>query len=416
MSSVFVRGACPSLSEPMQTGDGLLARMVIAGSIRLDRFAALCAAAREHGNGVIEVSARGSLQIRGLTSQSAPLFTAAVASLDVPICDGVPVIASPLRGDHAALIDADALAADLRRAIADAAPRLAPKVSVVADGGGALHLDALAADIRLRAVGADSAQRLHVSLAGDASSATPIGSVVPANAVEVATALLAAIAAIGPEARAADLLHAKGASAVRAELRVHVEPAASLPKRPEAEPIALHPLEDGAHALGLGLGFGHAQADALIELANMAKANGAQWVRPAPQRTLLLGALAELHAVTVKRAAGRLGFITDASDPRRRIIACPGAPSCASGLIAARAIAAELAGRLPPALPLVHIAGCAKGCAHPGPAPLTIVGTSQGCGIVHDGTARDTPESYVAPHDLAATLVRLPDLSEAAHA
>ncbi len=137
MSSPFARGACPRLSEPMQTGDGLLARIVTAGPIPLDAFSRLCAAAREHGNGVMEISARGSLQVRGLTPHSAPLFASAVASLDIDLGDGAPVIADPLAGDPASLIDANALAADLRRAIADSRRVLAPKVSVVVDGGGA---------------------------------------------------------------------------------------------------------------------------------------------------------------------------------------------------------------------------------------------------------------------------------------
>jgi precorrin-3B synthase len=106
----------------------------------------------------------------------------------------------------------------------------------------------------------------------------------------------------------------------------------------------------------------------------------------------------------VRQAAARLGFIVEADDPRRRIVACPGSPSCASGLIAARTIAAELAPRLSPALPLVHISGCAKACAHPAPAPVTIVGTPQGCAIVRDGAARETPEAIVAANGLAAAL------------
>ena len=119
MTSSFARGACPGLSEPMQTGDGLLARIVTAGPIPLDQCAALCASARKHGNGVIEISARGSLQVRGLTPLSAPLFAKDVASLGSDRGEDVPVIASPLHGDSASLIDADALAADLRRAVAD---------------------------------------------------------------------------------------------------------------------------------------------------------------------------------------------------------------------------------------------------------------------------------------------------------
>ena len=60
------RGACPGLSAPMPTGDGLLVRLLPIGTIPLDAFAALCAAAQAHGNGVIEVTARGSIQVRGL--------------------------------------------------------------------------------------------------------------------------------------------------------------------------------------------------------------------------------------------------------------------------------------------------------------------------------------------------------------
>jgi precorrin-3B synthase len=118
---------------------------------------------------------------------------------------------------------------------------------------------------------------------------------------------------------------------------------------------------------------------------------------------LLIG-LSKPSAIALARDAERLGFIIDASDPRRRIVACPGKPACASGLIAARALAAEIA-RLPqpPGSGIaVHVSGCSKGCAHPAPAALTIVGTERGCGIVHRGSARATPRAYVDPRALAA--------------
>jgi hypothetical protein len=104
-----------------------------------------------------------------LTPSWAPQFASAVAALDISAIEGVPVIADPLPDDAAAVIDAANLAAAVRRAIADARLALAAKVSVVIDSGSHLHLDALAADVRLRASG----QRLHVALGGDAASATP---------------------------------------------------------------------------------------------------------------------------------------------------------------------------------------------------------------------------------------------------
>jgi precorrin-3B synthase len=112
-----------------------------------------------------------------------------------------------------------------------------------------------------------------------------------------------------------------------------------------------------------------------------------------------------------------MGFAVDAADPRRRIVACPGAPSCASGLIAARALAAEIAKRamLKGEGVAVHVSGCAKGCAHPAPAPLTIVGTAQGAGLVSNATARDAPSCYVDAADAAAAVEEL-SVREPAHA
>ena len=131
MSAPHRRGACPGLSAPMLTGDGLLVRFMPVDAISLDAFVAICAAAREHGNGVMEITARGSVQVRGLTADSAPRFATAMAALDIAAVEGVPVIADPLAEDPERLIDATTLAAGLRRALAGAGLALAPKLSVV---------------------------------------------------------------------------------------------------------------------------------------------------------------------------------------------------------------------------------------------------------------------------------------------
>ena len=414
MTALHTRGACPRLAEPMQTGDGLLARIVTAGSIPLDSFIALCAAAQEHGNGVMEVSARGGLQVRGLTPASAPALTAAVAALDIEICDGVPVIADPLPGDPAALIDANALASSLRRALAVQELALAPKVSVAVDGGGCLHLDALNADLRLRAVETADGPKLQVALAGDAISATPLGVVALDDAVDITTRILALIAASGPAARAADVLRQDSIGIFHEAIGHRIAAAAPLPPRPRAEPIGLHRLSGKRCAIGVALAFGQASASNLIAYAGLARANGATWARPAPGRALLLGPIDEMTGFVLATAADDLGFVVDARDPRRSIVACPGAPACASGLIAARELAAELAEHLPVSHGgiAIHVSGCAKGCAHSGVAPLTIVGTSQGCGIVHNGTAREAPQHYVDPGHLVAEVRRAPQARE----
>ena len=64
------RGACPALATPMQTGDGLLTRFP-AQVLATDVLEALAGIAAAAGNGLIEVTARGSIQLRGLTAASA---------------------------------------------------------------------------------------------------------------------------------------------------------------------------------------------------------------------------------------------------------------------------------------------------------------------------------------------------------
>ena len=409
MTAPHRRSACPGLSAPMLTGDGLLVRLMPAGRIPLDAFIAICAAARTHGNGTIEITARGSLQLRGLTARSAPLLASDIAALDIAAVEGVPVIADPLADDPGALIDTAGLAATLRRAIADAGLVLAPKVSVAIDGGGRLHLDALNADLRLRAVASARAPRLHVALAGDAGSATPLGSIARDAAADVVLRLLGVIAARGREARAADFLRTDGIGAFRSVVAGSIDVAPVLPSRPPAEPIGRHPLRDGSLALGIALAFGHAHASALEQLTDAAAAHGVSALRPAPGRALLLLGVAQERAAALTTAAERLGFVVRADDPRRRIAACPGKPACASGLIAARALATEIARQLPPSrkIAAIHVSGCAKGCAHPAAAALTVVGSEHGCGIVRDGSARATPRYHVDAADVVAEVVRI---------
>src|SRR5687768_5210061 len=172
------RGACPRLVAPMQTGDGLLARLIPSGStISFESWVALCQAAERQGNGVIEVTSRGSIQIRGLSATTTPRFAAAVDPLGVDCGDTIPVLTPPLSGlDATETLDATELAGALRQTLAEAPflLRLSTKISVVVDGGGALHLDNVSADVRLRAV---ENGLFDVALAGDSATATPLGAV-----------------------------------------------------------------------------------------------------------------------------------------------------------------------------------------------------------------------------------------------
>lgn len=414
MNAPLRRGTCPGLSAPMATGDGLLVRFSAPDAMSFAAFAGLCAAARRCGNGAIEITARGNLQVRGLTPRSAPAFAHAVAALEIATAEGLSITADPLPDAPDLLVDTPILAASLRKVIARAELALAPKVSIVLDGGGRLHLDGLSADVRLRALATPQGPRFHVSIAGDATSATSLGLLPTEAATEILVRLLGVIASHGQDSRAADILRRHATTPFCSAVEGLVEPSPMPPLRVPAEAIGSHLLRDGSIALGVALAFGHAHADDLIALAALAGEHGARALRLAPHRALLMLGLTQSNAPALAEASERQGFVARPEDPRRRIVACPGHPACASGLIAARALARELAPHLPSSYDLVHISGCSKSCAHSGPAALTVVGTERGCGIVHHGSARVAPQLYVDPDELAAELMRLDAENEGA--
>jgi precorrin-3B synthase len=421
MNAPLRRGVCPGLSAPLPTGDGLLVRLRPLGAIPLAVFGKLCALATENGNGIVEITARGSVQVRGLSAASAPRFAAAVAELGIAAQDGVPVLTNPLAGLAADdIVDAAALAAALRHALAGQpfTAKLSLKISVALDGGGALNHDTVAADIRLRAAVRHSDALLQIGLGGDAAGAAPLGCVAVEDGAEAAVRLLDMLAQRGRNARARDVVASEGVNVFRSAvvdlLRGELTP--SVTRRP-AEVIGAHRLRDGSYAYGTALPFGHAAASllqCLIQIAERARASG---VITAPGRSLIAVGLAAAEVLDFGTQAAQIGFITQPDDPRRRVIACAGAPLCASGQIATRAIAPRLA-EINDGFAAIHLSGCAKGCAHPDKAALTIVGSADGCALVADGSAQDAPFAVVPTDELPAAIanyLRAPKKREARH-
>ncbi|RWB97136.1 MAG: precorrin-3B synthase, partial [Mesorhizobium sp.] len=377
MNAFSRRGACPALSAPMQTGDGRLVRLnPVAGGLSPKSLIGLGESALRHGNGIMEVTARGSLQIRGLTPGSARLLAAEVDALGIAVRTGVPVETGPLAGlDPEEVADPRPLAEQIRAAIDDSglAQRLGPKVSVIVDGGGRLKMDAVTADVRLAAMRTDAGTQWQVAVAGDGQTATLLVMVDEDAARNIAVAILRMVAEKGREAHARDLTERQLRSLASWHLfappsgRTEGGAVERLPV-PASFPIGVFDLTDGI-ALGIGLPFGSIPAQKLIELTQRAFTLGATEIRLAPGRALVFIGLSPTACRSLQQTAATLGFVTDAADPRTRIAACPGAPACASGWIATRDIAETIAAEnrdiLDSSLTL-HISGCAKGCAHPG--------------------------------------------------
>ena len=425
MTTFTRRGACPALSAPMLTGDGLLVRLnPVAGEIAPKALIGLCKSALRHGNGIVEVTARGSIQIRGLTAASAALLAGEVDALGIAVRTGVPVDTSSLAGiDPAETADPAPLAAEIRQAISNAciAASLGPKVSVVVDGRGQMSLATIMADVRL--VAAD-ASHWRLSVGGDEKTATFVGEFSAEAASDATVAILGIVATLGRQARARDLslpavLETIEVSATSRSFMPHqasakcADSSSERPPATDSSPIGILPLTESRIALGIALPFGSIDATTLIAFCAAAIERGATGIRPSPARTLLVMGLDRPTSDGLKGVAKDLDFVTSPTDPRTRIAACPGAPACASGMVAARDVAAEIAHEigsdLDPTLDL-HISGCAKGCAHPGPAALTIVGDEKGAAFVVGGTAKGLPAAYTAGYEAARGMSRLTKL------
>lgn len=378
----------------MQTGDGLLARIRLRDRrMSPSQLAALAELAQIYGNGLVEVTARGNLQVRGLLEDSSWPFAKAVSAL-LSIDTGLVVDLSPLAGeDPLELADPRPLAETIGKAAAAFAHRLGPKVSVVVDGAGQIPLASLKADIRLQAIDTD---QWAVSIGGETRSGDCN------QAIALTLQALGDIAALGPLARAIDLFSRKEEQAGTG---------VKAPTPPETQtdsfPAFRGKLGGGlsvlktrvGHTNPITLPFGAAHSTALIALAGAATAAGVATLRLAPDHRLLLD---DAPPSLIAHAAA-LGLVTGPSDPRLRISACIGSAGCRSGHIAAR----DLAMRLAPDLPAnrqLHVSGCAKGCAHPRSADLTLVGSADGIGLVIDGRASDTPSRMIDEPGLPAAV------------
>lgn len=414
------RGACPSLASPIQTGDGLLARLRPAGPLTPAELRLLAALAERFGNGLLEVTARGNLQIRGLTATTVGPLGAAITNAEIAVAEGVAIETPPLAGvDPSELADPRPLADAVRLAIAEQpALRLAPKLSIVVDGGGRFHLKDVAADLRLDALDQGDGVRWLLSVGGTARTARAVALIASERAVPAMMTLLVELSSLGPNARGRDL----DADLIRR--RWSYSAPAVLDESSRWLPAGIHDVGNGRIVLGLGLAYAQTDAGNLIAFLQQAEEMGVTEVRLAPRHGLLLLGLDREAAAIARQFAFSHGFLVAPDDPRNQIASCAGR-ACASALLDTKAVAmlAVEVGRdiLDGSLTL-HLSGCAKGCARPMVSPLTLVGAPSGYALVVNGTASVAPSAYTDENGIGSALARLnalvrenKDAGESAH-
>jgi precorrin-3B synthase len=267
---------------------------------------------------------------------------------------------------------------------------LPDKFGVAVDGGGLLPLAGVSADIIVRGAG----DLLSVQLDdGTLGALCPRWRLVETvKALALASLRLANDRAEEPR-RMRPLVHDVGEDAIfdAAGLSPTPMPSFSPPAPPSA--IGFVPYPTGSEgAFGAGLPFGRIDADGLDGLAGLSERFGDGSLRTSPWRALFFAGIAACDVAIIADEIATLGLITDPSDPRLRILACVGAPSCTSATVDARADATHLAVIVGEhARDTIHVSGCAKSCAHRGPASLTLVGRDGRYDVIRNGMASDRP-------------------------
>lgn len=405
------RGWCPSTLRPMETGDGWLVRLHPPGArLSPQQLIAIAALAVRFGNGLVEISARANMQLRGVSEATHPPLVAALLqerlvdefdgegpqrlALTSPLLDAAASEGHRAFGDH---VDAAALAQRIEAAGRELAG-LPAKFSIVVDGGGLLALDAISADLRLVGV---APGLVFIGLPHGLWSA-PLE---PEAALAAALSLLNGFLTLRQSAP--DLRRLRDCTPSQLAGLIAGPASEGPPPRPAPQRAGLVAAGGGRVAAMAALPFGRCDASALSRLGEAALAAGTAAIAPTPWRGLACLGLDEAGAQRWLAEAAEVGCAVSDDDPRLSVQACAGKPAClraetdamADAATLADALSAQLAGGLS-----LHVSGCIKGCAHPAAADLTLVGAGGLYDVVMAGGPRDEP---IARLDLAAILARL---------
>jgi len=352
--------ACPGALQVHQAADGALARVRLPGGmIDAAQLAALASASARFGSGTLELTARGNVQIRGITDTAAVAGAVAEAGL-LPSTTHERVrniVASPLSGRVGGVVDVRGWVGELDAAI-QAEPALASLPGRfwfgIDDGRG--DVSGLGSDVGVQVCG----DGVALLLAGRDTG-------VRLQAREVVDRL------VGIAARFVEMRGKAWRVVELADPRVLV-PGAELGAR--CAPVSTPPVgwisqDDGRVTLGVVVPLGVLPARVAEHLAAM----GTPLVIT-PWRSVLVCDLDEAVADATLRVLAPMGLVFDEASPWLSVSACTGSPGCAHSAADVRADAA-LAVQAGEVGVRRHFVGCERACGSP-PVGEVLVATGDG--------------------------------------
>ncbi len=400
--------------------DGGLCRIRLpGGTLTTAQARAVANAARTQANGIIELTNRANLQVRGVRAGSEHALSEALMRAGLGPDAGVPggegdatayenacvaddlrnLMLSPLAGcDPQACFDTTQLVAPILDVL-QGEPRfaaLSPKFAVLVDGGERLVALDHPHDIWLAAFAHRDGVAFAFGLAGTPRDGA-LAAVAPAQVPALLRALLHAFLDLAQdgERRMREVCAVHGANAVLQHAWRYLDFAplrdaavcrwrrASTDTAARLGAHALH--ADGSGYAGAQPPLGRIDAGTLDALASLAQSQGDGTLRITPwQGVLLPNVAAGAMAHTIEQLH-TLDLVTDPAAPLARLIACTGSAGCAKSRADTKADALRLAARLP-AHAEVHLSGCERSCAAAHRAPWTLLAVAPDC---YDLYARD---------------------------
>ena len=335
------------------------------GRIDAEQAAGIAELAERYCNGLIELTNRANLQIRGLREDNHSSLIDGLARLR--LLDPDPdtearrnILITPFwdAGDEVITI-----AGELERALANGPLGLPAKFGFAVDCGNERVLAGASADVRIER---DIDGQFIVRADG-----AELGRAVSRN--EAVTAALGL----------AEWFVAQAAQGRRGRMAAHHhgwrEAAGNTWRSGEAGARHAHTPDPGLTPHGATIRRRLRAIDfRRAELAGQRR----QALRMTPWRMILAEGMSAMPACE--------GVITRADDSLLRVVACSGAPRCREAHADTRALAAALAPHLAAGARL-HVSGCTKGCAQSDPASITLVATGKGFDLIRGGSTQDTP-------------------------
>ncbi len=346
--------ACPGALQVHQAADGALVRVRLPGGmLTAEQLQTLAELADRFGSGSLELTARGSVQLRGISQvETVAEALAAAGLLPSPTHERARnIVASPLSGRCGGLADVRPWVARLDAAI-QATPELADLPGrfwfSIDDGHG--DVTGLRADAGVQIVDDRTAALL---LAGaDTGVRLPFDEAVPAL-VRIAVRFLKIR---GKHWRITELDN----TGPLLEGFTPGTPGA-LPRTGEPVPVGWIEQRDGLVSLGAAVPLGVLPARTAEFLAVIDAP-----IVITPWRSMLVCDLTEAVADSALRVLPPLGLVFDGNSPWLRVSACVGSPGCERSAADVRAEAVrDVESRVSGPGSKRHYVGCERACGSP---------------------------------------------------